>query len=129
MFVARFIGRSNLIDATVTAVSAGRVELTIAGQPHDIVGADRALSGRAQPCSPMCVPRRSRSVRPATALREPCGSRTYLGEKTEYEVEVAGKMLQVVRFNPPPAERFGPDDAVSVRLPHEGVQLLAKEEP
>ena len=37
--------------------------------------------------------------------------------------------LQIVRFNPPPSQRFAPGDTVSVRLPHEGVQLLAKEEP
>jgi iron(III) transport system ATP-binding protein len=53
-------------------------------------------------------------------------SRTYLGEKMEYEVEVARQTLQVVRFNPPPSERFGPGDSVSVRLPHDGVQLLEK---
>ena len=52
---------------------------------------------------------------------------TYLGEKMEYEVEVEGQMLQIVRFNPPPSERFEPGDTVSVRLPHEGVQLLEKD--
>jgi len=128
VFVARFIGRSNLVDATVTAVSAGRVALTIAGRPHDIVGADpRFPAGTAVLAN----------VRPEAIAIGPPGdgiagtvrARTYLGEKTEYEVEVAGRMLQVVRFNPPPAERYGPDDAVSVRLPHEGVQLLAREEP
>jgi iron(III) transport system ATP-binding protein len=54
-------------------------------------------------------------------------TRTYLGEKIEYEVAVAGQMIQIVRFNPPPTERFEPGAAVSVRLPHEGVQLLARE--
>ena len=54
-------------------------------------------------------------------------TRTYLGEKMEYEVEVAGQRVQIVRFNPPPSESFAPGEAVSVRLPHEGVQLLAKE--
>ncbi len=128
VFVARFIGRSNLVDATVTAAGAGRVALTIAGRPHDIVGADpRFPAGSAVLAN----------VRPEAIAIGPPGdgiagtvrTRTYLGEKTEYEVEVAGRMLQVVRFNPPPAERFGPDDAVSLRLPHEGVQLLAREEP
>jgi len=51
-------------------------------------------------------------------------TRTYLGEKIEYEVEAAGQRLQIVRFNPPPSERFAPGDAVSVRLPHDGVHLL-----
>ena len=54
-------------------------------------------------------------------------TRTYLGEKMEYEVDVAGQRVQIVRFNPPPSERFSPGDAVGIRLPREGVQLLAKE--
>ena len=128
VFVARFIGRSNLVDATVTAAGAGRVALTIAGRPHDIVGADTGFPAGSAVLA---------NVRPEAIAIGPPGegiagtvrTRTYLGEKTEYEVEVAGRMLQVVRFNPPPAERFGPDDAVSLRLPHEGVQLLAREEP
>ena len=45
----------------------------------------------------------------------------------EYEVEVVGQTLQIVRFNPPPSERYAPGEAVSVQLPHEGVQVLAKE--
>jgi ABC-type Fe3+/spermidine/putrescine transport system ATPase subunit len=128
VFVARFIGRSNLVDAIVTAAGAGRVALTIAGRPHDIVGADPGFA----PGTAVLA-----NVRPEAIAIGPPGdgivgtvrTRTYLGEKTEYEVEVAGSMLQVVRFNPSPAERYGPDDVVSVRLPREGVQLLAKEDP
>ena len=77
----------------------------------------------------MCVPKRLPSAPPAGGLAGKVVTRTYLGEKMEYDVEVAGQRVQIVRFNPPPSERFAPGDAVSVRLPHEGVQLLAKEEP
>ncbi len=127
VFVARFIGRSNLIEAVVTAASADRVELAIAGQPHAIEGA----SANVKPGLAVLA-----NVRPeAIAISAPGGglagkvvTRTYLGEKMEYDVEVAGQRVQIVRFNPPPSERFAPGDAVSVRLPHEGVQLLAKEE-
>jgi iron(III) transport system ATP-binding protein len=128
VFVARFIGRSNLIEAVVTATSLDRVELAIAGQPHAIQGA----GANVKPGQTVLA-----NVRPeAIAISPPAGglagkvvTRTYLGEKMEYDVEVAGQRVQIVRFNPPPSERFAPGDAVSVRLPHEGVQLLAKEEP
>ena len=53
-------------------------------------------------------------------------TRTYLGDKIEYDIEVAGQTLQIVRFNPPSSERFAPGEAVTVQLPHDGVQLLAK---
>ena len=54
-------------------------------------------------------------------------ARTYLGEKMEYDIEVAGQRLQIVRFNPPPSEHFAPGETVTVRLPDEGVQLLRRE--
>jgi iron(III) transport system ATP-binding protein len=125
VFVARFIGRSNLIEATVTAVSPGRVELSIAGRLHVIEGANAEVrSGQTVLAN----------VRPeAIAIGKDDGSEgivkvcTYLGEKMEYEIEVAGQMLQIVRFNPPPAERFELGATVRVRLPHEGVQLLASD--
>jgi iron(III) transport system ATP-binding protein len=125
VFVARFIGRSNLIEARVTTASMGHVELSIAGQPHALEGANADV----KPGQIVLA-----NVRPeAIAIGKGDGltgkvvTRTYLGEKMEYEVEVAGQMIQIVRFNPPPSERFEPGDTVSVRLPHEGVQLLARE--
>jgi iron(III) transport system ATP-binding protein len=99
----------------------------IAGEPHAVENA----SANVKPGQTVLA-----NVRPeAIAISPPAGglagkvvTRTYLGEKMEYDVEVAGQRVQIVRFNPPPSERFAPGGAVSVQLPHEGVQLLAKEE-
>jgi iron(III) transport system ATP-binding protein len=125
VFVARFIGRSNLIEATVTTVSPGRVALTIAGQPHAVEGANAEV----KPGQTVLANMRPEAIAIGTGdgLAGIVKVRTYLGEKMEYEVDVAGQMLQIVRFNPPPAERFEPGDAVGVRLPRDGVQLLAKD--
>ena len=110
----------------MTAVAPGRTVLTIAGQSHEIEGANSSMKiGQAVLAN----------VRPEAisigsgdgGLAGSVVTRTYLGEKMEYEVDVADQRLQIVRFNPPPSERFAPGDAVSVGLPHEGVQLLAKE--
>jgi iron(III) transport system ATP-binding protein len=128
VFVARFIGRSNLIEATVTAAGAGRVDLTIAGQPHAIDGANAAVT-RGQTVLANVRPEAIAIGPPDGGLAGKVVTRTYLGEKMEYEVDVAGQRLQIVRFNPPPSERFAPGDAVGIRLPHEGVQLLGKDEP
>jgi ABC-type Fe3+/spermidine/putrescine transport system ATPase subunit len=123
VFVARFIGRSNLIPALVTAIGAGRVDLAIAGAPHAVRYGDTHVKAGDRVLA---------NVRPeAVAIGAPGDglagivvTRTYLGEKTEYEVEVAGERLQIVRFNPPPSERFAPGDAVGIALPREGVHLL-----
>ena len=128
VFVARFIGRSNLIEAVVTAVGPDRVDLTIAGQPHAVEGADADVKA-GQTVLANVRPEAIAIGAAGNGLAGTVKSRTYLGEKMEYEVEVAGQTVQIVRFNPPPSERFEPGDAVSVRLPHEGVQLLAKEGP
>jgi iron(III) transport system ATP-binding protein len=126
VFVARFIGRTNLIEAAVKVVSAGRVDVTIAGQPHAVHGSgldvrpgERALA--------IVRPEAIEIAAPSGGLEGKVVARTYLGEKMEYDIEVAGQRLQIVRFNPPPSERFAPGDTVTVRLPNEGVQLLPAE--
>jgi iron(III) transport system ATP-binding protein len=128
VFVARFIGRTNLIEAVVTAIDPCRVDLIIAGQPHAIDGAHAGF----KPGQAVLAIVRPEAIAIGTrngGLAGTVVTRTYLGEKIEYEVELAGQRLQIVRFNPPPSERFTPGDAVSVSLPREGVQLLAKDEP
>jgi iron(III) transport system ATP-binding protein len=128
-FVARFIGRTNLITVTVRGIAPDRLDLEVGGQPHAIAWSGGAL---APGSTVMAV------VRPEAIAIGPPGdgglagtitARTYLGEKVEYAVEVAGASLQVVRFNPGRAEGLAPGAAVGIRLPHQGVQLLAREEP
>ena len=109
VFVARFIGRSNLIEATVTAVSPGGVELSIAGQPHAIEGTNTGV----KPGQIVLA-----NVRPeAIAIGKGDGLagivkvRTYLGEKMEYEVEVAGrccKLCASIRRRPSVSSRAIP---------------------
>jgi ABC-type Fe3+/spermidine/putrescine transport system ATPase subunit len=127
VFVARFIGRSNLIEAVVAAVSPGRIDLNIAGQVHAI----EAAGARVKPGQTVLANVRPEAIAIGTGegLAAKVVTRTYLGEKMEYVVDVAGQPVQIVRFNPPASERFAPGDAVSVRLPHKEVQLLAKEGP
>ena len=106
------------------AVAGSRVDLTIAGQAHALDGANAGVKpGQAVLAN---VRPEAISIGTDSGLSGKVVTRTYLGEKMEYEVQVAGQVLQIVRFNPPPAERFAPGDRVSVALPQEGVQLLAR---
>jgi iron(III) transport system ATP-binding protein len=123
VFVARFIGRSNLIPVVVAAISAGRADLTIAGTPHAIEHSGTAFAP-GQSVLANVRPEAIAIAPPGDGLAGTVVTRTYLGEKIEYEVKVACERLQIVRFNPPPSERFAPGDAVGVRIPREGVHLL-----
>jgi iron(III) transport system ATP-binding protein len=51
-------------------------------------------------------------------------SRTFLGEKVEYQVRVGEALLQVTRYNAGAPETLQPGQAVLVRLPMDGVALL-----
>ncbi len=124
VFVANFIGRANLVAAVVTGGGVGRVELDIAGRMHTIEGDGDFAPGRGV----LAVMRpEAIEVGPGDGLAGRVVTRTYLGEKVEYTVDAAGQALQIVRFNPPPSEQLAPGDSVNVRLPRDGVQLLARD--
>lgn len=125
-FVARFIGRTNLLDAVVTAVGDGHVDLDVAGWVHRVeCGPGQAIAGTTARIV----------VRPETVTIGPPGgagsregvvtARTYLGDKIEYEVEIGPNTLQVVEFNPGESARFDPGARVGIRLPSRGIQFLA----
>ncbi|MGE0724333.1 MAG: ABC transporter ATP-binding protein [Alphaproteobacteria bacterium] len=125
-FVAAFIGRSNLLDATVVEAGGGRAVLAIAGHRIAIAGAPDGLAAGQ---SVRAV------VRPEAVALAPAGtpgvpgvvaSETYLGEKAEYVVTVAGRPIQAVRFSPAEGGGFAPGSAVSVVLPVAGVQILTE---
>src|SRR5205807_2130350 len=81
VFVARFIGRSNLIEATVTMVALNRVELTIAGKPHAIEDANAAVKAGQNVLAN--VRPEAISIGSGDGLAGRVLTRTYLGDKIE----------------------------------------------
>jgi len=121
-FVARFIGRVNLVSARVVAVSEG-VIVEVAGQRVKAVAAAPPAVGDTvrivlRPESLELIP--AGGVGPAGTIV----ARTFLGEKVEYQVRVGDEMLQVTRPGGAPHTRFAPGSAVTLRLPADGVGLL-----
>ena len=114
-FVARFIGRTNLLEARI--VSAAEIE---------IKGARIAfVSGKAPGSTVMIV------VRPEMITLKPDGSaggrivqRTFLGEKTDYQVALRGTVLQVTTSGQSVAGLLEPGAAVSVQFKPEGMHAL-----
>ena len=127
-FVAQFIGRTNLLTGRLLTVGAAAVEVEVAGQRLPCAG---EATGRS-PGDPVRL-----VVRPETIeLRDPARgdgvpgvilSRTFLGEKVEYQVRVGAETLQVTAYNPTQRGLFAPGQPVAVRLAAESIRLLPGE--
>jgi iron(III) transport system ATP-binding protein len=124
-FVAQFIGRTNLLTATVLGPEGDGTALDVAGHRVRV----RISSGQPPRGTVRLV------VRPeVVSLRPPevgggfsgtVASRMFLGEKVEYHIRVGQELLQVTSYNP--QETYGVGAAVSLHLPAEGLPLLPGE--
>jgi iron(III) transport system ATP-binding protein len=123
-FVARFIGRTNMLDGHVAGVDARSVEIKLAGHVVRVARGDAKLAiGDAvrlvvRPELIILQPPATQGV-PGTVV-----ARTFLGEKAEYRVAVGDQVLQVTQYTRPNGPQFNPGDAVSLQLPSEGVPIL-----
>ncbi len=131
-FVGRFIGRANLVGATVERVSAHRTEVFALGRRIVLEQAQSGLAAgeRAQ------LLLRPESLHLAQAEHPTCDaaaarivSRTFLGEKIEYVVEFEGETLQVARYNAGPGDLFPIGQRVALRFEDDAAVLLADAEP
>ncbi len=114
-FVARFIGRTNLLKARI--VSAAEIE---------IEDARIAFASGKKPGEIVTV-----VVRPEMIALEPAGSpggrivqRTFLGEKTDYQVALGNTLLQVTTSGQSVAGLLEPGATVSVQFKAEGMHVL-----
>ena len=126
VFVARFIGHANLLPTSVTSIGAGSVEIDIAGQRHIVV----AQCGDLRLGQAVTAVIRPEALGICDASKSDGGlmgrvaSCTYLGDKCEYVVDLAGAELQVIKANPQPSDRILPGTAVHLNLPAAGIHLL-----
>ena len=121
-FVAGFIGRANLLHAIVKSVNADGATLDIGGQKITV-----SAQGAPAPGNSVSVVIRPESIAITSAdtgLTAIVQSRTYLGDKIEYEVAFSGQMLNIVRFNPAEDEGYSPGTTVSISIPSADVRLV-----
>ena len=107
-FVADFIGETNFINGTVTAISSEEVQVaTDLGDFHGILGIDSIKTG-----NPVTL-----SIRPESWKLKPgefnriqgsVEESIYLGEMTQYRIRCQGESLKIFELNPrlttPPGE-------------------------
>jgi iron(III) transport system ATP-binding protein len=128
-FVAHFIGRASLLAGRVVGAGAGGIGVEVAGTRIEVASPGAPPSPGAAVrlvLRPEAVELRPADGRPPDAgvLTGTVLSRTFLGEKVEYQVRVGEALLQVTRYNAGAPETLQPGQAVLVRLPMDGVALL-----
>jgi iron(III) transport system ATP-binding protein len=128
-FVAHFIGRASLLAGRVVGAGAGGIGVEVAGTRIEVASPGAPPSPGAAVrlvLRPEAVELRPADGRPPDAgvLAGTVLSRTFLGEKVEYQVRVGEALLQVTRYNAGAPETLQPGQAVLVRLPMDGVALL-----
>src|SRR5712692_6102962 len=98
-FVAQFIGRVNLVESRVLGTTGDRVGLELWGASLSVRGDDAYTVGQRvlvvlRPESLTLVPESAKAGENEVVAPGVVKSRTFLGEKVEYVVEVAGVLLQ-----------------------------------
>jgi iron(III) transport system ATP-binding protein len=121
-FVAGFIGRANLLHAIVESVSQGRATLDVGGQKITVQA--RGAPAPGDSISAVIRPESIAITSADTGLTGVVQSRSYLGDKIEYEVSFGGQMLNIVRFNPAEDEGYSPGTTVSIGIPSTDVRLV-----
>jgi iron(III) transport system ATP-binding protein len=124
-FVAGFIGRANLLHAIVRSVADGKATLDVGGEILTM-----PAEGVPAPGSAVNVVIRPESIRiekSGQGSTTVVQTRTYLGDKIEYEVTFGGQTLTIVRFNPTEDEMVMPGTVVSLDIPAASIRLVAAE--
>ena len=123
-FVARFIGRANLLDGKLTSVAVGNVAVQVLGQTIEVMGAPEG-SKAFDAVRVMIRPERISLLREGSqGVSGRVVTRTFLGEKTEYHVAVGEYTIQATLFGQSRAAAFVPGDAVQVIFPAENIHLI-----
>ena len=124
-FVAKFIGKINMLPAEVLQTTADTATVKIFGCTYHLgrvsagvaVGENLRVFVRPEllQLSPQVSPERLAAV---------VTERTFLGEKIEYALEIKGHILNATVFDPLHRDIFNPDQKVGVGFVEDGLHVL-----
>jgi len=133
-FVAQFVGRVNLVESRVLEAAGGRVAvelwtsaLSLAADGAHIAGQRCVLVVR--PESLTLVPESTKAATDEIVAPGVVRSRTFLGDKVEYAVQVAGMLVQTVTYDPARRGIVDVGARVGVSCNAASVRLLGGAEP
>jgi len=123
-FVAQFIGRTNLLRGRVVAARPGELDVEVQG--HRLrVAADGAPPAVGAAVTLVVRPESLGISRAGAGLPGTILSRTFLGEKAEYQVQVGPDTLQVTVYGAGESSMLAAGEAVTLQVPASGVWALA----
>src|SRR5438552_3244315 len=131
-FVAQFIGRVNLLESQALGVTGDRVAVALWGRSLSVRSEELFATGQRlflvlRPESLALVPESTKATDNEVVAPGVVKSRTFLGEKVEYVVEVAGVLLQAVTYDPTRRGVLDVGARVGVSCDAAGVRPLAAE--
>ena len=131
-FVAQFIGRVNLVESRVLGTTGGRVAVDLWGSSLSVSTDEACSAGQRvflvlRPESLMLVTESTKAAEGEVVVPGVVRSRTFLGEKVEYTVEVAGTLLEAVTYDPTRRGVFDVGARVGVSCEATSVRPLASE--
>jgi iron(III) transport system ATP-binding protein len=125
-FVAQFIGRTNLLTGRVRSVAAKRIEVDVVGQR--LLFSDENAHLAPGEAVRLVIRPEMITLRPGdsdTGLRGEVLSRTFLGEKVEYQVRMGTDILQVTSYDPAQSGLLSLGQRVTLHLRTDSIQLLS----
>jgi iron(III) transport system ATP-binding protein len=122
-FVAQFIGRTNLLRGRVVGAGAAGIEVEVQGHRLQVSG-EGARPAVGASVTLVVRPEAIAMSAPGTGLAGTVLSRTFLGEKAEYQVRVGSDTLQVTSYGPGTFRTLAPGDAITLEVPTTGVWVL-----
>ena len=133
-FVAEFIGRVNLVPGRVVRSAGDTLELELWGSTVSVRSSSSYPPGQAcrlviRPESLELLPESAKPTAGAVGIDGVVRTRTFLGEKVEYGVEIAGAMLQAVVWDPARRGLFPVGAHVRVACDPACVRPLAADRP
>jgi len=124
-FVAQFIGRINILPAEVKEVRESLTIINIFDQSFQIPKSVTSL-GSGQRIRVFIRPESIELTKDIqeNQLKGRIVEKTFLGEKVDYQIEIAGHSLNATSYDPFLHETFGLNDEVGITLNPKAIKLL-----
>jgi iron(III) transport system ATP-binding protein len=125
-FVARFVGRVNIVPGRIDQVAGDTLRIAALGTALSVAWPARGFT--AEDGVKLVVRPEAISIVPAQAgtAQATIVSRMFLGEKIEYLLRCGDETLQAVRYNAGPAEVLPEGAAVSLHFAEDALTVLPK---